>query len=132
MNLLEKTAEILRENGKSLKDIEWIGCCEFTVSIQGFLNKVSELENCRNVLETFPEDIVVVGNDFWLERDPSFWGEFEGRTDQCWIFRSKPIKPNIQKELRTLSFDDLASSKKRKCGDIQSGYFEIRLEHLTK
>lgn len=79
-NLYEETINSLKENNKSIDDILWIGCDEFSIPIENFI-EVSK----RTVYYSgygHPEvasDLKIVGNDFLMirnEYDGSEWWDF--------------------------------------------------------
>lgn len=88
MNLKEETLQILENNGKSVDDIEWIGTREYTKPFDRELSVLDvEYDNGFGGQE-IAGDLVVVGKDFWLERD-----EYDG--SEWWEFKTMPIKPII-------------------------------------
>ena len=92
MSLYEETLEALKENNKTFKDVLWIGGEDFEISKENFIElaKISEYDNGYGY-QMVAEDLVVVGNDWWLER-----GEYDG--SEWWDFKTMPSRPNnIQK-----------------------------------
>ena len=91
MNLLKETLEILKENGKSITDIKWIGGDDWSLSpdevdIKTVIN--FDYDDGFGWVE-IEEDFVVVGDDWWLERH-----EYDG--SEWWEFKTLPQKPSSQ------------------------------------
>ena len=85
-NLLTETLEILNENGKTVDDIKWIGTYTAEISIRTFLEYADqEYDNGYGTPEV-NMSLVVVGDDWWLER-----GEYDG--SEWWEFKTKPKRP---------------------------------------
>lgn len=79
-NLLQETISILKENGKTLGDVLWIGCKSFKISKEKFIELADKDYYSGYGIENVAEDLLVVGDDFWLERhsyDGSEWWEFK-------------------------------------------------------
>jgi|GEM_PF-500830 len=82
VNLLEETLEVLKKHGKSPKDVRWVGSKDGKYAITW-----DEFEKIADVIydngygaQEIAEDLVVVGEDWWLERcecDGSEWWEFK-------------------------------------------------------
>lgn len=89
INLLDETVRVLELNELSPSDVEYVYCYKgwFT------WNEFAELANVyydngyggANV----PEDLRIVGKDWWLER-----GEYDG--SEWWNHKSMPVKPDKQ------------------------------------
>ena len=68
-NLLQETIHELKLNEKTPEDVEWVGNDVFKCTWENFA-KVANMEyddergNCQ-----IADDLIVVGKDFWLERD---------------------------------------------------------------
>lgn len=97
INFKEETIEKLKDNGKSMKDIRWIGRLEyynektgeyeqFKYDIDEFFNKIDFRYDSGYGLVKIPLDLVIVGDDWWMER----W-EYDGA--ECWIFKCLPDEP---------------------------------------
>ena len=108
MTLLYYTVQCLEENGKTLKDIIWIGNQDFRIDINEFINYSMQLEmdsvplKSYKRLKSIPIDIVIVGKDFWLSR-PIFYDESFSELTDLWIFNTMPEMPDTIKKIRTLS-----------------------------
>ena len=90
-NLLEETLECLEENGVELADVRWVGCREFQIPINEFLEKADAEYDSGYGWQEVATDLTVVGDNFWLERH-----EYDG--SEWWEFKSMPMKPT---ELKT-------------------------------
>lgn len=83
MNLLKETRAVLREHGKTTNDVIWVGrrSINAVCSWGDFEEQAENIEydNSYGIPE-IPEDLVVVGVDWWLERaeyDGSEWWEYK-------------------------------------------------------
>jgi hypothetical protein len=97
VNLLEETLEVLREHGKSEKDVEWVGSEEW-----GWFTWEDFKEIAKDVwydngygIEEVAIDLVVVGKNWWLERK-----SYDGA--EGWAFKTKPKKPKEYKKPRAV------------------------------
>lgn len=85
-NLLQATKDILEENGKTIEDILWVGSADGYIEIEEFL-KCADFEYDDGYgSPQIAQDLVVVGEDWWLERH-----EYDG--SEWWEFKSLPQKP---------------------------------------
>jgi len=86
MNLKNETLEILKKNGKSFDDVEWIGSKTHQIRKEDFLVladvEYDEGYGCMEVAN----DLLIVGKDWWLERH-----EYDG--SEWWEFKIIPKKP---------------------------------------
>ena len=90
-NLLTETKQILEVNGKNIFDILWYGTEEFVVSSD--IQKLFDFEYDDGYgIEEIPLDLVLVGEDFWMERH-----EYDG--SEWWEYKCLPTKPTQVKEL---------------------------------
>ena len=91
-NLLDETILVLKENGKTIEDIVWVG------SKGGqYILPLSEIEIVLNIdydsgygAQEIASDLVIVGKDWWMERD-----EYDG--SEWWSFKKIPILSNDPK-----------------------------------
>lgn len=100
MNLIKETIEILRENGKCITDIKWIGGDDWSLlpdktDIKTILNIEYDEGFGSNVID---DDFVVVGDDWWLERN-----EYDG--SEWWEFKTLPEKPQKEGKIRIRVLD---------------------------
>lgn len=86
-NLREETINILKSNGKSIQDIEWIGTRNFKVPFDSELNILNIDYYSGYGSAEIMEDLIIVGKDFWLERR-----EYDG--SEWWAFMEFPKVPN--------------------------------------
>lgn len=98
-NLYEEIETILVENGKSIKDILWAGAEDYgVIPLDRFFKIAKETNYSAGFGGTeVAEDLKVVGDSWWLERD-----RYDG--SEWWEFKTMPIKPKT-KDARTLSSD---------------------------
>jgi len=85
MNLLQETITILELNGKTLEDILWYGTtdCVYNNPLPEFFN--IDYDSGFGSQE-IPQELVVVGVDWWLERH-----EYDG--SEWWEFKEYPTMP---------------------------------------
>ena len=93
MNLLKETKHVLKENGKSLKDVKWIGCEHYTVSLENFVACADKEYDAGYGSQKVATDLVVVGDDWWLERH-----EYDGA--EWWEYKELPQKPSEEKQAK--------------------------------
>lgn len=95
MNFIDETIDILKENNKSMNDVVWIGNTKYKISIENFI-KISNI-NYDNSYGSpkIAQDLLIVGNDFWLERH-----EYDG--SEWWEFKQIPKEPQITKEVKSV------------------------------
>jgi len=91
MNLLTETNEILKSNGKNIFDVLWYGTAEFIISNDIQQLFLIEYDNGFGGTK-IPDQLIVVGHDWWLERN-----EYDG--GEWWEFKSIPVKPTKEKQL---------------------------------
>lgn len=94
-NLLEETKAILEKNGKFLDNVKWIGCKNFKIFIEDFIKAADHIYNSGYGAPEVATDLLVVGEDFWLERH-----EYDG--SEWWEFKSIPACPTETRHIRTL------------------------------
>lgn len=88
MNFLKETLECLVMNHKTPKDVCWIGCAsgEYAIIWETFA-KIADIDyDNDHIKQEVPGDMVVVGNDWWLERS-----EYDG----CEVWRYQTL-PRVQ------------------------------------
>ena len=85
INFKEETLEVLKQYGKTIDDIKWIGNStgERTTDIQWFFNSIDFSYNDGFGCEFINQSLVIVGNNWWLER-----GEYDG--SEWWDFKTIP------------------------------------------
>lgn len=91
-NLLNETIEILKRNGLSESDVEWVGNNEMYFSFEHF-KKIADVEYDSGFgAQEVAYDLLVVGKDWWLERC-----EYDG--SESWVFKRIIKKPENYKEV---------------------------------
>jgi hypothetical protein len=97
INLLEETLETLKQHEKSETDVEWVGSKEW-----GWFTWEEFKELAQNCwynnsygLEEIAVDLMIVGQDWWLERRSHDGAEW-------WEFKKKPEKPTEKKKPKAL------------------------------
>lgn len=100
INLLQETIERLERNGKSPADVEWVGIKDATYYSWADFKKQAKHISYDNGFgrAEIAADLVVVGKDFWLERE-----EYDG--SEWWNFKIFPTRPiNKSNELKILDY----------------------------
>ena len=101
INLLDETVQDLIQNGKTEADVIWCGSNKFGYFSWDVFKKLANKEYDDGYgSPKVCEDLLVVGNDWWLERY-----EYDGA--EKWVYKSMPKKPekeNIPKEVVDDSF----------------------------
>ena len=86
-NLLKETLEILKEHGKTPRDVEWVGSKEWGWFTWEDFEKIADIEYDNGYgAQEIAEDLLVVGKDWWLTRE-----EYDG--SEWWQFNQIPQKP---------------------------------------
>lgn len=88
MNLLKETLNALKENGKTPADVRWVGRASISAKCawEDFAKQANfEYDNSYGWME-IPADLVVAGDDWWLER-----AEYDG--SEWWEFKTAPAEP---------------------------------------
>lgn len=92
MNLLKETQEILNNNGKTLKDIEWIGTSKYYVNKEKALELFDNDYDDGYGAQLVATNLKVVGKDWWLERH-----EYDGC--EWWEMKKYPEKPDNELQI---------------------------------
>lgn len=82
-NLLSETIEVLQENGKDEKDVLWVGNKEIKATWDNFKSIANIEYDAGYGSAQVAEDLLVVGKDFWLERE-----EYDG--SEWWSYKEYP------------------------------------------
>lgn len=90
MNLLDQTIKILRDNGKTPEDVQYINCNEKSCSWKKFSTLANFYYHKGYGKQEVNESLKVVGKDWWLERY-----EYDG--SEWWEFKTLPIRYNKSK-----------------------------------
>ena len=88
MNLLQETMNALKENGKTPADVRWVGRASISAkcSWDDFPKQADFEYNNGYGWPEIPKDLVVVGDNWWLER-----AEYDG--SEWWEFKTIPKEP---------------------------------------
>lgn len=86
INLLKETIEKLGEYGKTLSDVEWIGTHETVIPLAFFVELANANYSNGYGLPQVREDLMVVGEGWWLER-----AEYDG--SEWWEYKTMPTRP---------------------------------------
>lgn len=120
MNLLQETLDVLKENGKTPADVQWVGRASISAKCtwEDFAKQANFEYNNHSGWMEIPADLVAVGDDWWLERE-----EYDG--DEWWEFK---VIPKVEERdshafSRDLSFG--AVDRLRITHDGKSGYYEL-------
>lgn len=95
MNLKEETLEILEDNGKSKEDVRWAGCIDFSIPLSEFWSLADQEYDSGYGAQEVAADLIVAGDDFWLERY-----EYDGA--EGWDFKEMPTIPSEERSVKTL------------------------------
>lgn len=102
-NLLHETENVLARHGKTLGDIAWIGCEDFTIPVEEFVALADREYDSGYGGQEVAEDLIICGADWWLERH-----EYDGA--EWWEYKTIPVRPQEEKSVHTL-FADLGWKK---------------------
>ncbi len=93
-NLLKGTLEIMTEHGKTPADVRWTGSSDgmFVGNWYDFASRANFEYNSSYGSNEVAAALVVVGDDWWLER-----GEYDG--SEWWEFKTVPTMSPNAKEL---------------------------------
>lgn len=97
-NLLKETKNILKQNGKKLSDIVWVGCREFQIPMNEFIKCADQEYDAGFGSLYVAEDLLIVGSDFWLERH-----EYDG--SEWWEYKELPQMPQEVKHIHRVMGD---------------------------
>lgn len=89
--LFEETIGVLKDNNKSFSDVKWIGGKKYIIPIKDFYILSQEHYNKSSGNQKVRPDLMIVGEDFWLERH-----EYDGY--EWWEFKTMPTYPKNPKE----------------------------------
>lgn len=80
-NLLKETIQILKYNGKSLNDVEWIGLQDGYITLDEFEKHADRYYNNGYGGIEVNDDLIIMGKDWYLTRD-----EYDG--SEWWNYNS--------------------------------------------
>ena len=104
-NLLNETLRVLSEHGRTMDDVLWIGCKDFRIPIERFLELADDIYyNSYGGVEV-AADLMVVGDGWWLSR----W-EYDG--SEGWEYNEPPKMPEEVRDVECLMFASADSLEK--------------------
>jgi len=96
-NLLEETKEILSRHNKDFnRDVNWIGCKDFVITFSDFIYLADVLYDDGYGGAEVATDLLVVGDNWWLERHEYDWAEWRE-------YKEPPSCPNTLERISTLT-----------------------------
>lgn len=95
MNLKNETIELLHKNGKTEKDVRWVGTTEFTIPVHLFWKLADQKYDSGYGAQEVAKDLIVVGDEFWLERN-----DYDGA--EWWEYKEFPHMSLEMREIETL------------------------------
>ena len=88
INFYEETIDVLKDKGKTMDDVVWIGGNSFEIPKENFIELArKQIYDSGYGGQEMPTDIKIVGKDFWLER-----AEYDG--SEWWEYKEFPIRPS--------------------------------------
>lgn len=94
-NLLKETIEVLKEHGKTLKDIEWIGSEDGYITLETFKKLADTYYDAGYGAAEVAQDLLIVGKDFYMTR-----GEYDG--SEWWNYHSMDLFKKPDNELKVI------------------------------
>lgn len=85
-NLKKETLEFLADNNLTIDDIKWVGCLDFKIPIENFLELADKEYDSGFGAQMVAKDLILVGKDFWIERE-----EYDGA--EWWALKRYPKEP---------------------------------------
>ena len=87
MNLLRETLEKLTENNKTPADVRWAGSKDgrYAITWDAFVQLADIVYDDGFGGQEIADDLVVVGDDWWLERH-----EYDG--SEWWEYKTLPVR----------------------------------------
>jgi len=83
---LQETQDTLLDNGKSEKDVLWVGCSDAYISWEQFVSIANFNYDHGFGAQKIAKDLLIVGNGWWLERH-----EYDG--SEWWEYKECPQRP---------------------------------------
>lgn len=84
MNLLSETKKVLSDNGKTPKDVRWVGTRHIAATWGNFAQVANVEYSAGFGAPQVAQDLIIVGDGWWMERheyDGSEWWEFKEMPD---------------------------------------------------
>lgn len=95
MNLLKETIDVLKDNNKNPEDVLWVGDKTLFFTWEHFARIADKEYDDGFGGEEVLTQLLVVGNDWWLERH-----SYDG--SEWWEFKSLPTRPEKQYQLKSV------------------------------
>lgn len=97
INLLHETENILEAHDLTWDDVAFIGCDEFSVSVENFreVAATADYDEGYGAPEVAQDLVIVFNNGGWLDRR-----EYDG--SEWWEYHIAPAKPKQQREIHAL------------------------------
>lgn len=96
-NLWEETMRMLAANGKTFENVEYVQGANFGITKENFEQVAKKSEYYSGFgAAIVAEDLVVVGDNWWLERH-----EYDG--SEWWEYKEKPKQISEIKEVNRLA-----------------------------
>ena len=97
INLLEETREALERNGRTFDDVLWIGCRDFRIPVERFMELADDIYDSSYGCVEVAADLIVVGDGWWLSR----W-EYDG--SEGWEYNEPPVMPDEVRDVERLMY----------------------------
>lgn len=94
-NLKEETLQIMKNHGKSMDDVIWVGCEDFAIPMEDFWKLADTTYDSGFGAAEVAQDLIVVGEDWWLERH-----EYDG--SEWWEYKVVLSKPEVTRNVSTV------------------------------
>ena len=109
MNLLQETLNVLKISGLCPNDVRWVGSGDFYTTWEVFA-KIANTEYYEGYgSQEVACDLVIIGDNWWMERT-----EYDG--SEAWDFKTVPLKPTEEIELKALTIDQAVNPEEISCG----------------
>jgi len=112
MNLLKETIKFLQDHKKLETDVLWVGSLNLRCTWAEFKKLADIAYDSGYGGQEVAQDLIVVGNDWWLERN-----EYDG--SEWWEFKKYPIKPT-ETGIKALTPEQRDKIDKVYCGNWSS------------
>lgn len=85
-NFLQETIDCLEVNGRTAADVRWVGTLDYKNTWEYFCERADFMYDNNSKYTYINLDLIVVGEDFWLERREYYGSEL-------WEFKELPTEP---------------------------------------
>lgn len=114
-NLLEETLRVLEQNGKSEKDIVWLGCDDFQITWDNFKEIAKNADYDKGYGSAkVAQDLKIAGNGFEMVR-----AEYDG--SEWWDFRCSTDMPTKTIKITALTIDQAEENFR----DVSCGWEDL-------